>query len=149
MAKPRLLEYVTAVVLAAPVGAVAWFELVYLWFGLTGEDPPAAISSAMAIFAFGAAFGWPLYGAGCSAEVVRRGCHLGLLVALLLPLVAIAVLLLWQNASGRPDLGMGGLILYNLPFIALGVAAVLAIVFGLGSRWAGRRLQNGSPMVDR
>lgn len=142
---PGPLGYVAAAGLAVPVGAIAWFELVYLFFGLTGDDPPAAFSFVTAVVAFGLAFGWPLYRSHRPAEVVWRGCRLGLVVALLLPLVSIAVLFLWQNASGRRDLGMGGLMLYSLPFVALGMAAVLAIAFGLGTRGAGRRLQDRPP----
>lgn len=111
----------------------------YLFFGLTGEDPPASVDVAASLLAFGASFGWPLLGSRSVADVVRRGCRLGLLVTVLLPVVAVAVLLLWENAQGRRDLGMGGLILYNVPFIGLGLAAVLAVVFGLGARWAVRR----------
>lgn len=74
------------------------------------------------------------------AEVVGRSCRHGLLVAVLLPIVTFAVLMLWHSSSGRRDLGMGGLILYNLPFIGLGVATVLGVAFVLGGRSAARRL---------
>jgi hypothetical protein len=140
---PGALSYVAAAGLAVPVGALAWFEAAYLCFGLTGEDPPEAFSFLAAVVSFGFAFGWMLFRARRPAHVVRRGCQLGLLISVLLPVVVIAVLLLWQNASDRPDLGMGGLMFYTLPYIALGVAAVLAIVFGLGIRLAERRLHAG------
>jgi len=141
------LGYLAAAGLAVPVGAVAWFEAVYLFFGITGEDPSAPVTYAAAVAAFGFAFGWPLLAAARPAEVVRRGCRLGLLVSLLLPVVAVAVLLLWQNAAGRRDLGMGGLMLYSLPVVALAVAAVLALLFGFGSWLAVRRLQ--MPAVEK
>lgn len=135
------LAYFAAAVLAVPVGALAWVELAYLWFGLTGEDAPAAFNAAAATFAFGLALGWPLLGARRPAEVVQRGCQLGQVMALLLPVVAIVVLLLWEKASDRPDLGMGGLMLYGLPVVAFGAAVVLILVFWLVYRLAGRRLR--------
>ncbi|WP_116474788.1 hypothetical protein [Zobellella maritima] len=139
---PGPLGYVAAAGLALPVAAVAWFEAVYLCFGLTGENPSTTFRYTAAVAAIGLALGWPLHGAARPAEVVRRGCQLGLLVSLLLPVVAMAVLLLWQSASDRPDLGMGGLILYNLPVVTFGVATILAIAFKIGSQLAGRRLQS-------
>lgn len=140
-AKLGPLAHIAAAVLAVPVGAVAWFELAYLWFGLTGEDAPTAFNAVAGIFAFGLALSWPLLGARCPAEVVQRGCQLGQVLALLLPVVAIAVLLLWENASDRPDLGMGGLMLYGLPVVAFGAAVVLILVFWSVYRLAGRRLR--------
>lgn len=139
---PGPLGYAAAAGFAVPIGAIAWFEAVYLFFGITGEDPSAIFSFLAAGLAFGFAFGGPLVRARRPAQVVRRACQLGLLVAVLLPVVAVAVLLLWQSVPGRPDLGMGGLMLYSLPFVALGVAAVLALASGLGIRLAGRRLQD-------
>jgi hypothetical protein len=140
-AKLSPLGYIAAAVLAVPVGAVAWFELAYLWFGLTGEDAPAAFNAAAGMFAFGLALGWPLHGARRPAEVIQRGCQLGQVLALLLPVVAIVVLLLWENASDRPDLGMGGLMLYSLPVVAFGAAVALLLVFWLIYWLAGRRLR--------
>lgn len=137
-----LLGVGAAVGLALPVGALAWFEAVYLFFGITGKDPQGAFSLLAAVVTFGFTFGWPIFRAHRPAQVVRRGCQLGLLVSGLLPVAAIAVMLLWENASGRPDLGMGGMMLYALPYVALGVAAVLAIIFGLGIRFAERRMQS-------
>lgn len=133
------LGYLVAAALAIPIGAVAWFELVYLFFGLTGKEPADAIELAAFLLAFGSAFLLPLYRARRTAQVVQRSCRLGLLVAVLLPVVTIVVLMLWQSTPGRRDLGMGGLILYNLPFIALAMAAVLGVAFALGSRAAARR----------
>ncbi|KAB7622608.1 hypothetical protein [Alkalilimnicola sp. S0819] len=138
---PGPLGLAVAVCLALPIGALVWCEAVYLFFGITGEDAPDAVGFLAAVVAFGLAVGWPLFRAHRPAEVLRRACQLGMLVSGLLPVVAVAVLLLWQNASGRPDLGMGGLMLYALPYVALGIAALLAIVFGLGIRLSGRRLQ--------
>lgn len=145
----RMLTYVAAASLALPVGALGWFELVYLFFGLTGEEPPAAVTAGFGILAFGVAVGWPLYRARGVAEAVLRSCRLGSLLALLLPVVAIAVLLLWQNATGRRDLGMGGLMLFSLPVVALAVAAVLVVAFGLGARWAAQRLARTAEKGER
>ncbi|SEN24501.1 hypothetical protein [Nitrosomonas marina] len=136
----KLLSYAVAGALALPVGAVMWFETVYLFFGLTGEDPSDSFSFLAATVVFGFAFGWPVFRAYCTARVVQRACQLGLLVSNLLPVVAVAVLLLWQEASNRPDFGMGGLMLYALPYVALGLAVILVIGFGLGIHLAGRRL---------
>jgi hypothetical protein len=135
-----LLKYAAAAMLAVPVGAVAWFEVIYLMFGLTGDDPSVAIKTAVVVLVVGSAFGWPLYRARRAAEVVQRSCRLGIVVAMMLPVVAVAVLVLWQNASGRRDLGMGGLMLFSLPLVALGISAVLIVFFWLGQRLAARRL---------
>lgn len=133
--------YAVAAALALPVGALGWFELVYLWFGFTGEDASPQVNLAACLLAFGVAFGWPLRRAQRPLQVLRRGCTLGMVLAVLLPLAGIAVLLLWQNAKDRVDLGMGGLMLYSFPLVAFGAAVVLVIVFGLGRRWASRRLR--------
>lgn len=132
------LRFLAAILLAVPVGGILWLELVYLTFGITGHDAPASLHLVFLVAAFGLAAGWPLRGTHRPAEVVVRSCRLGVVVALLLPIVAVAVLLLWQNASDRPDLGMGGLMLYNVPIIAFGLALVLSATF-----WALGRLAEG------
>jgi hypothetical protein len=124
---------------------MGWFELVYLFFGITGEDPPASYSVMAAVAAFGVALAWPLFGTVRPAEVVRRSCRLGGIASVLLPIVTIAVLLLWQNSTGRRDLGMGGLMLYSMPVVAFGVALVLAFVFWLCDRSAAKRLHQQEP----
>lgn len=91
--------------------------------------------------AFGIALAWPLFGTVRPAEVVRRSCRLGGIAALLLPVVSIAVLLLWESSTGRRDLGMGGLMLYSMPVVAFGVALVLALIFWLCDRVAAKRLR--------
>jgi hypothetical protein len=126
--------------LALPIGAIGWFELAYLFFGITGEDPPPSYNVSAAVAAFGVALAWPLLGTVRAAEVVRRSCRLGGIVTVLLPVVTIAVLLLWQSSTGRRDLGMGGLMLYSLPIVAFGVALILAFVFWLCDRSAAKRL---------
>lgn len=139
------LRYLAAVGLALPVGAVGWFELVYLFFGVTGEDPPRSYNVVAAVAAFGLALAWPLLGTVRPAEVVRRSCRLGGIATVLLPVVSIAVLLLWESSTGRRDLGMGGLMLYSMPIVAFGVALVLALVFWLCDRSASKRLRWEEP----
>lgn len=145
LSRPTILRYLAAVGLAFPVGAIGWFELVYLFFGVTGEDPPRSYNVAAAVAAFGAALAWPLFGTVRPAEVVRRSCRLGGIAAVLLPVVAIAVLLLWEGSTGRRDLGMGGLMLYSMPIVAFGGALVLALVFWLFDRSARKRLLREEP----
>lgn len=139
---PTLLRYSAAVALALPVGATGWFELTYLFFGITGEDPGRSYNLVAAVAAFGVALAWPLFGTVRAAEVVRRSCRLGGIAAVLLPVVSIAVLLLWESSSGRRDLGMGGLMLYSMPIVAFGVALVLALVFWLCDRSAAKQLRH-------
>ncbi len=139
------LRYLAALGLALPVGATGWFELAYLYFGVTGEDPPRIYHVVAAIAAFGVALVWPLFGTVRPAEVVRRSCRLGGLVAVLLPIVSVVVLLLWQGSTGRPDLGMGGLMLYSMPIVAFGFALVLVLALWLCDRFAVKRMrQEGS-----
>jgi len=135
-----LRRYAAATGFALPVGAMGWFELVYLFFGITGEDPPRSYSVLAAGAAFGFALAWPLFGTTQAAEVVRRSCRLGGIAALLLPVVSIAVLLIWQGSTGRRDLGMGGLMLYSMPVVAFGIALVMALVLWLCDRAAAKRL---------
>lgn len=52
--------------------------------------------------------------------------------------------MLWQEASNRSDPGMGGLMLYALPYVALGLAVILVIGFGLGIHLAGRWLMTSN-----
>ena len=135
------IRYFAALGFALPVGAIGWFELVYLFFGLTGEDPPRSYNMTAAVAAFGVALAWPLLGTVRPAEVVRRSCRLGGIASVLLPIVTIAVLLLWESSTGRRDLGMGGLMLYSMPIVAFGVALVLALIFWLCDRSAAKRLR--------
>ena len=139
------LRYFAALGLALPVGAIGWFELVYLFFGVTGEDPPRSYNMVAAVAAFGVALAWPLLGAVRPAEVVRRSCRLGGIATVLLPIVTIAVLLLWERSTGRRDLGMGGLMLYSMPIVSFGIALVLALVFWLCDRSAAKRLRQQEP----
>jgi hypothetical protein len=138
---PTSLRYIAAVGLALPVGAIGWFELVYLFFGVTGEDPPRSYNVVAAMAAFGVALAWPLLGTVRPAEVVRSSCRVGGIAAVLLPIVSIAVLLMWEGSTGRRDLGMGGLMLYSMPIVAFGVALVLALVLWLCDRSAAKRLR--------
>jgi hypothetical protein len=135
------LSLVAAAVFAIPTGAIAGFEAGLLVFGLTGEDASNPFVLLTAVLACGAAFGWSLARASRPAEVVHRACKLGLLVTAFLPLVAVAVLLLVQNSPAHTEYGMGGLMIYALPFIAFGIAAILALFFWLAGRWAKRSIQ--------
>lgn len=135
------LASLAAVALGVPVTAILWLEIAFLWFGFTGRDPGLLTNVAALALAAAIAFGWLLRGARRPAEVIRSGCRLGIAVALLLPVVAFAVLLLWEKATDRPDLGMGGLMLYGLPVVALVLAFVLAVLFRLVDRAAERRLE--------
>lgn len=130
----------TAVVVAIPIAAILWFEIVYLWFGATGGELSASANGVIVALALMACGAWSLSGAERAAQVVHRACRLGIAVAIALPIVAIAVLLLWVNASGRRDLGMGGLMLYSLPVVAFVASIVLVVVFGIGRRLAAKRM---------
>jgi hypothetical protein len=59
----------------------------------------------------------------------------------LLPIVTVAVLLIWESSTGRRDLGMGGLMLYSMPIVAFGVALVLALALWACDRFAAQRLR--------
>ncbi|HVL58368.1 MAG TPA: hypothetical protein VM491_17860 [Burkholderiaceae bacterium] len=135
------MRYLAAVSLGVLLVPILWFELLYLAFGITGRDASNVYGLASLVAAAVVAIGWPLRGTHRPAQVVRRSCMLGIVSALLLPVVAVTVLMLWLTLPGRPDLGMGGLMLYSLPWVAAAAAVVLTLLFGLGSVWAGRRLQ--------
>lgn len=139
-----MLRYLAAVGLALPIGAVGWFELTYLFFGITGEDPPRYYNVVAGVAAFGIALAWPLLGTERPAEVVRRSCRLGGIAAVLLPIVSVAVLLIWESSTGRRDLGMGGLMLYSMPFVAFGVALLLTLALW-ACRFAAQRLRQEEP----
>lgn len=141
MNQSRAWCWAAAAALAVPVGTILWGELLYLAFGLTGEDGSPAVNAALFLVAFGLAFGWPLPGAQRPAEVVRQSCNLGVVAALLLPVVAVAVLLLWESAPARRDLGMGGLIFYGMPVIAMAGALAFSVLFWFGGWLALRRLR--------
>ena len=131
----------TAAIMAIPIAALMWFEAAYLWFGWTAADPSQNMKWFIAAAAYGVVVSYTTYGARSPAEVGLRACRLGIAVSILLPIVCLAVLLIWVNARVRPDLGMGGLALYSIPIVAFVVAIVLVIVFGTGRRLALRRLQ--------
>lgn len=131
-----------AIALAIPVGGLLWFELSYLAFGITG-NPGSALGSAFAAVAgIGLAFAWAMIGTGEPADVVRRACRLGIVAALLLPVVAMVVLLIWRNIPARPDPGAGGLLLNSAPLIGAAVGLALAVAFWLGQAAAARRLRS-------
>lgn len=135
---------VAGAVLALPVAAVVWFEAAYLWFGVTAADPSQSMKWFIAAAAYGMVVSYATYGARASAEVALRVCRLGIAVSILLPIVCLAVLLIWVNARVRPDLGMGGLALYSIPVVALIMSMVLVVAFGIGRRLALRRISNRS-----
>lgn len=137
-------QLLVAATLAAPVAAIGWFEILYLWFGLTGDDASAAASLAVAVMAFAWALAWSWRGSHRSADVIRRACQLGIALSIALPIVTVAVLLMWVNASGRRDLGMGGLALYSIPVVAFIAAVVLVVAFGIGRRLAQKRLEQSA-----
>lgn len=130
-----------AALVSMPVGAIAWFELLYLVFGLSGRDPTFPIELATFVLCFAVAFAWPLFRAARPAAVIRQGCRVGVVVSLMLPVVTFGVLFIWESADERPDLGMGGLMLYALPYVSLAAAAVLAILFAIGEKAAVKRLR--------
>ena len=134
-------QLLVAATLAVPIAAIGWFEIGYLWFGVTGEDPPGAVNLAAAVIAFAGTLAWTLRGRQSTADVVRAGCQLGIALSITLPVVTISVLLMWVNASGRRDLGMGGLALYSIPVVAFVAAIILVIAFGIGRRLAQKRLK--------
>lgn len=133
----------TGGILAVPIAAIVWFEAAYLWFGVTAADPSRNMKWFIAAAAYGMVVSFSTYGARAAAEVALRACRLGIAVSILLPIVCLAVLLIWVNARIRPDLGMGGLALYSIPVVAFVVSLVLVIAFGTGRRLALRRLQRG------
>ncbi|HJU42243.1 MAG TPA: hypothetical protein VJ691_05490 [Vicinamibacterales bacterium] len=135
------LTSLTAALIAVPIAAVMWFEAAYLYFGATAVDPPQQVKWMIAVAAYAMVMSYTTYGARSSAEVVLRACRLGITVSIALPIVTLAVLLIWVYARVRPDLGMGGLALYSIPIVALVVAIVLVIAFGTGRWLARRRLQ--------
>ena len=142
MAGPHAFSrWVAASCMALPVGAIAWFELVYLFFGVTGQEPATAYKLVAAAAVLAAALVWPVHGTVRPAQVVRRSCWLGVCATVLLPVIAVAVLLLWQGAGGRRDLGMGGLMLYSMPVVAFAVSIVLALFFWACDRLAARQLR--------
>jgi len=137
-------QLLVAAALAAPIAAIGWFEVLYLWFGITGEDPPSGANLVVAVAAFAGALTWSWRGSTRIADVIRNACRLGIALSIALPIVTIAVLLIWENASGRRDLGMGGLALYSIPVVAFVAAVVLVIAFGIGRRLAQRRLEQSA-----
>lgn len=142
----RAARLLAALLVVAPVGALAWGAVLYLLFGLTGEDAPRPVTWATALGCGGGVWAWVLRGGATPAGVVARGARLGIAVALLLPVVAVAVLLLWQHVPGRRDLGMGGLMLYNVPLVALAMTLILVPIFWGVMRLAQRRLPvTGAP----
>lgn len=131
---------VAGAVLAVPVAALVWFETAYLWFGITGADPSGPVKWMIAAAAYGMVVAHTTYGARGTAEAVLRACRLGIACSILLPIVALAVLLIWVNARVRPELGMGGLALYSIPIVAFVISIVLVITFAAVRRLAQKRL---------
>jgi len=135
-----MMMLLSAVTVAACVAPIAWFEVAYLLFGATGADPGGAVDLAVAFATFVGSVGWSLHGARRPAQVVRNGCRAGIALSIALPVVTIAVLLLWLSADDRPDLGMGGLMLYSMPVVAVIAAIVLVVLFTIVRDLASRRL---------
>lgn len=135
---------VTAVAVALPIAAVLWFEIVYLWFGLTGGDAAPPVTGAIGLLSLAVTSGWSLRGTLGAAEAALRGSRLGIAVAMTLPVVALAVMLLWHAAEARRDLGMGGLMLYSMPVVAFIVSIILIAIFATVRWLAGRSIAGGA-----
>lgn len=131
-----------ALLVGIPVAALLWFEVIYLLFGLTGEDAGTAVDVAIALLSLAATLAWSLHGAAAPADAASRASRLGIAVSMALPIVSIAVLLIWTSAEGRRDLGMGGLMLYSMPVVAFIACIVLVVLFGTVRRVAGKRIVN-------
>lgn len=136
-------RYLAAAAIAVPVGLLAWVQILYLAFGVTGDDSPRGFAVGALAVSLALAFAIALAAGPHPAQVIRRGCQAGIAIAIMLPLVALAVLMLWEHSTGRRDLGMGGLMLFSMPFVAAAAAVMLVIVFAAGSWIAGRWLRPG------
>lgn len=136
---------VVALLVSVPVSALLWFQFVYLWYGLTARDVEPFPRLAIALVSLGACVAWSLAKGSEPAHAALRASRLGIAVAMALFPVTIAVLLIWQSASNRPDLGMGGLMLYSLPVVALIAAVVLIAIFAGIRRLAERRISPTAP----
>lgn len=123
-----------------PVGAILWFELLHLAFGMTSAATSPLGAAFAALAAFGFVFSWLAIRGGSTWVVVQRGCRLGILVSALLPVVAILALFLWRTTGGRRDVRAGGLMLHDAPAIAFVVSLVLIVAFLAGLRMARRRV---------
>jgi predicted Kef-type K+ transport protein len=129
-----------ALLMTVPVGAILWFELLHLAFGFTGSAASPLGAGFAAVGAFGLVFAWLAVRGGSPAAVVERGCRFGILLAALLPVVAIAALWLWRTTGGRRDVRTGGLMLHDAPLISFVVSLLLIVAFVVGHRLARRRL---------
>jgi hypothetical protein len=140
-------KYAVTATLAVPVGAIMWFEILYLYFGIKANAPSRALSVLSALVAFGVSFALPLIRSQWPGEVLRCACVLGLIVSPLLPLVAYTTFFLIESASSPQHnmllrgIGEGGLIFSGILVFSFAVGVGLALVFWLCYGVTRRRLE--------
>lgn len=123
------MHYLIATLIALPVGILLWGQLLYFIFGMTGEQPSATGEALSGGLALALSYTLCVYRCPNIASVLLRGRVIGVAASLMLPVTAVVVLLIWQQAEDRRDLGMGGLMLYNLPIAGLIAGLLLSAVF--------------------
>jgi hypothetical protein len=150
----NFLKYILTAALAVPIGAIIWFEILYLYFGITAKDPSRTIIFLSALIAFSLSFVLLLIRSQRPVQVLRRACFLGLIVSILLPLVAYKTFVLIESASSPQhknllrDIGEGGMIFSGILFFSFPIGVGLVLVFALGYFLAGRRLKTKASCQD-
>ncbi len=133
------MRVLTAFLIGLPVTVLMTFTGLYLLSSLTGDNIAAWIAWGTFALLYASTVLACLARTANAALALRRGCRLGLAAAGALPLVAFAVVEIEQHYAHERQYGMGGLMFYGM-LVASGIAAmVLALLFSLGIRLAGKR----------
>ncbi len=133
------MRILTALLIGLPVALLLALSGLYLASSLSGDEIPAWIGWSSFAALYGATVSICLIGTASAAQALRRGCRLGLAAAGALPLVAFAVVEIEQHYANERQYGMGGLMFYGMLVVAGVAAMVLAVLFSLGVRLAGKR----------
>ena len=134
--------FMPAFLLALPNSLVIWAVIIYAVIGITGENVSPVIHLITLSGGFLLVYGWSVYGSRTTADVVYQSCRLGMLLALLLPVVTLLVSALWGlKLTPRAEFIFEEWGLVEIPAIATSLAMLLILLYLAGSYLAARHIK--------
>lgn len=129
------MRHLAAVLLAVPTSVLILLGITFQISAWSGKDASDTIAGLIGVAALLAAAMFALHRTTTPAGVVRRGCRLGMLASVLLPVLVSCGMLTWTDSAS----GMGGLTLYVILIMAFVTGALSFAGFFLGSRLAAQQ----------
>ena len=134
--------FIPAFLIALPNSLIIWAVIIYTVIGITGENVSPVIHLITLAGGFLLVYGWSIYGSRTAADVVYQSCRLGMLLALLLPVVTLLVSTLWGlQLTPRAAFIFEKWSLIEIPAIATSLAMLLILLYLAGSYLAARHIK--------